>query len=179
MARLDLGGLRDLWYRIDDIFARLTEAAGSIALSGTSLVLSAVSGGTLSTVDLNGTFATDAEAGHSLSWNSPNLTLNSVNGGSLGSVNLNTGLATDAEAAHALSLSNSSLVLKSVSGQTLSTVSLETLIDNAVSSGTSGLLHVSTADALYGRALSWNSTTKTLSLISRDGTTISSVILPV
>lgn len=80
MARLDLGGLRDLWYRIDDIFARITEAAGSIALSGTSLVLSSVAGGTLSTVDLDGTFATDAEAAHSLEASGFKLTLKSVTG---------------------------------------------------------------------------------------------------
>lgn len=178
MARLDLGGLRDLWYRIDDIFARLTEAAGSLALSGTSLVLSAVSGGTLSTVDLNGTFATDAEAGHGLSWNSPNLTLNSVNGGSLGSVNLGTGLATDAEAAHALSLSNSSLVLRSVSGATLSTVSLSTLLSQAVSSGiaNSGLISANTANDRFGHSLYLNG--KKLSLISYDGTALSTVTLP-
>lgn len=140
MARLDLGGLRDLWYRIDDIFARLTEAA------------------------------------HSFTWSGTTLTLNSAAGGALDSVDLNSGLASDAEAAHSLSLSNSSLVLKSVSGATLSTVSLSTLINNAVSSGTSGLMHTSTANDRFGHSLSLSG--KRLSLISYDGTEISHVTLP-
>lgn len=140
MARLDLGGLRDLWYRIDDIFARLTEA------------------------------------GRSFSWSGTTLTLNSAAGGALDSVDLNSGLASDAEAAHSLSLSNSSLVLKSVSGATLSTVSLSTLINNAVSSGTSGLMHTSTANDRFGHSLSLNG--KRLALISYDGTEISHVDLP-
>lgn len=140
MARLDLGGLRDLWYRIDDIFARLTEA------------------------------------GRSFSWSGTTLTLNSAAGGALDSVDLNSGLASDAEAAHSLSLSDSSLVLKSVSGATLSTVSLSTLINNAVSSGTSGLMHTSTANDRFGRSLRLDG--KRLSLISYDGTEISHVDLP-
>lgn len=140
MARLDLGGLRDLWYRIDDIFARLTEAA------------------------------------HSLSWNGTTLTLNAAAGNQLSSVNLDSGLASDAEAAHSLSLSDSSLVLKSVSGATLATVSLSTLINNAVSSGTSGLMPTSTANARFGRSLRLKG--KRLSLISYDGTEISHVDLP-
>lgn len=140
MARLDLGGLRDLWYRIDDIFARLTEAA------------------------------------HSFTWSGTTLTLNSAAGGALDSVDLNSGLASDAEAAHSLSLSNSSLVLKSVSGATLSTVSLSTLINNAVSSGTSGLMHTSTANDRFGCRLYLNG--KSLSLISYDGTILSTVTLP-
>lgn len=140
MARLDLGGLRDLWYRIDDIFARLTEAA------------------------------------HSLSWNGTTLTLNAAAGNQLSSVNLDSGLASDAEAAHSVSLSDSSLVLKSVSGATLSTVSLSTLINDAVSSGTSGLMHTSTANDRFGHSLRLSG--KRLSLISYDGTEISHVDLP-
>lgn len=144
MARLDLGGLRDLWYRIDDIFCRLSEAIGSISFSGTTL-----------------------------SWSR-------ANGAAAGSVNLDGVFATDAQAAHSLSLSNSSLVLKSVSGATLSTVSLSTLINNAVSSGvssgTSGLMHTSTANDRFGRSLSLKG--KRLALISYDGTEISHVDLP-
>lgn len=140
MARLDLGGLRDLWYRIDDIFCRLSEAIGSISFSGTTL-----------------------------SWSR-------ANGAAAGSVNLDGVFATDAQAAHSLSLSNSSLVLKSVSGATLSTVSLSTLINNAVSSGTSGLMHTGTANDRFGHSLSLNG--KRLSLISYDGTEISHVTLP-
>ena len=140
MARLDLGGLRDLWYRIDDIFCRLSEAIGSISFSGTTL-----------------------------SWSR-------ANGAAAGSVNLDSVFATDAQAAHGLSLSNSSLVLRSVSGATLSTVSLSTLINNAVSNGTQGLMHTSTANDRFGRRLYLNG--KSLSLISYDGTVLSTVTLP-
>lgn len=61
MAYLDTRGLNDLWARIGAVFARLTQAAGSLALSGTSLILTSCAGGQLSSVDLNGTFATDQE----------------------------------------------------------------------------------------------------------------------
>ena len=142
MARLDLGGLRDLWYRIDDIFARLTEAIGSISFSGTTL-----------------------------SWNY-------ASGASAGSVNLDNTFATDAQAAHSLSLAESSLVLKSVSGATLSTVSLSTLLSQAVSSGIagSGLISANTANDRFGSSLYLNG--KSLSLISYDGTVLSTVTLP-
>lgn len=142
MARLDLGGLRDLWYRIDDIFARLTEAA------------------------------------HSLSWDGTTLTMNAAAGNQLSSVNLDSGLATDAQAAHSLSLAQSSLVLKSVSGDTLSTVSLSTLLSQAVSSGIagSGLISANTANDRFGHSLYLNG--KSLSLISYDGTILSTVTLP-
>lgn len=140
MARLDLGGLRDLWYRIDDIFARLSEAIGTITFSGTTL-----------------------------SWAR-------ANGASAGSINLDSVFATDAQAAHSLSLAQSSLVLRSVSGATLATVSLSTLINDAVSNGTQGLMHTSTANDRFGHSLYLNG--KKLSLISYDGTALSTVTLP-
>ena len=58
MAYLDTRGLGDLWARIDAIFARMTVAAGSLALSGTSLILRSISGADLSSFDLAQTFAT-------------------------------------------------------------------------------------------------------------------------
>lgn len=67
MAYLDSRGLGDLWERIGAIFARLTQAAGSLSLSGTSLILTSVSGGQLSSVDLNTTFATDQEVQQAIS----------------------------------------------------------------------------------------------------------------
>lgn len=176
MARLDLGGLRDLWYRIDDIFCRLSEAIGSISFSGTTLSWRRANGAAAGSVNLDSVFATDAQAAHSFTWSGTTLTLNSVAGGALGSVNLNSGLASDSEAAHSLSLSNSSLVLESVSGATLATVSLSTLINNAVSSSTSGLMHTGTANDRFGSSLSLNG--KRLSLISYDGTILSTVTLP-
>lgn len=80
MARLDLGGLRDLWYRIDDIFARLTEAGGSFTWSSPNLTLNSVAGGTLDTVNLGNGLAEDTEAAHSLEASGFKLTLKSVAG---------------------------------------------------------------------------------------------------
>lgn len=177
MARLDLGGLRDLWYRIDDIFARLTEAAGSIALSGTSLVLSAVSGGTLSTIDLDGTFATDAEAGHSLALDANTLRLRNVGGTNLSSINLANQFATRDNAASKLKLSDSSLILESVNGDTRSTVNLSNLLSQAVNSGIagSGLITLATADDRY--VASVRASGNTLYFLSKDGTTLSTVTI--
>lgn len=88
MARLDLGGLRDLWYRIDDIFARLTEAGRSFSWSGTTLTLNSAAGGALDSVDLNSGLASDAEAAHSLSLENSSLVLKSVSGATLSTVSL-------------------------------------------------------------------------------------------
>lgn len=173
MARLDLGGLRDLWYRIDDIFARLTEAAGSISWSSPTLTLHSVAGGSLGSVNLNDGLATDAEAGHSLSFNSGNgnVTLKNVNGGGLSSVDLDTRYATRGQAAHTLSRDGNTLYLNDVDGGTNSTVTLPAVPD------VSGFIHASTANARYGHSLYYNSSTKQLSLISYDGTALSTVTL--
>lgn len=90
MTRLDLSGLRDLWYRIDDIFARLTEAVGSISWSSPTLSWTMASGGGGSSVDLSDGLATEAEAGHSLSISGRTITLKNVNGGTLNSVTVPT-----------------------------------------------------------------------------------------
>lgn len=124
MSRLDLGGLKDLWYRIDDVFARRAAAAGALVLNGTSIILSTISGAVLATIDLGSVFATRGQAGSTLSWSSPNLTLNDVDGSSQGSVNLGNGLATDAEAGHSLSISDRTITLKNVSGNTLNSVTV-------------------------------------------------------
>ena len=62
MTRLDLSGLRDLWYRIDDIFARLSEAIGSITFSGTTLSWYLANGAFSNSIDLDTVFAKDTEA---------------------------------------------------------------------------------------------------------------------
>lgn len=59
MARLDMTGVTDLWNRIGDVFARKAEAAKSLVLNGTSLVLNAADGNQLSSVGLSSTFATN------------------------------------------------------------------------------------------------------------------------
>lgn len=149
MARLDLGGLRDLWYRIDDIFARLTEAIGSISFSGTTLSWNYASGASAGSVDLNNTFATDAELA--------------------------------SRAGHSLGASGMTIILYNGNGSQISSASIATAInsaiDSAVSSGTSGLLSVSTADDRYGASLYYNSSSKQLQLVSRDGTALSTVTL--
>lgn len=61
MSYLDNVGLQSLWGRTGEVFARKTEAAGSMSLSGTTLYLVAVSGGTLTSINLGSTFATDQE----------------------------------------------------------------------------------------------------------------------
>jgi hypothetical protein len=86
MSRFDETAMYQFWNRIGDVFARRLEAAKSLVLSGTSLVLSAVSGQQLASVNLAGTFATNATAGHSLSISGRTITLKNVNGGSLGGV---------------------------------------------------------------------------------------------
>lgn len=88
MSRLDDWGLREFWYRIGDIFARKTEAGGSLSWGGTTLGLVSVAGGSLDSVDLNNGLASDAEAAHSLSNNGATLTLSSVNNTALSTVNL-------------------------------------------------------------------------------------------
>lgn len=88
MARLDLGGLHDLWYRIDDIFCRLSEAIGSISFSGTTLSWSRANGAAAGSVNLDNVFATDAQAAHSLRLNGKSLSLVSCDGTILSTVTL-------------------------------------------------------------------------------------------
>lgn len=86
MARLDLGGMRDLWYRIDDIFCRLSEAIGSISFSGTTLSWSRANGAAAGSVNLDNVFATNAQAAHSLLLNGKRLSLVSCDGTVLSTV---------------------------------------------------------------------------------------------
>lgn len=86
MSRLDTSGMRSLWYRIGDIFARKAHAVGSLSLVGTALNWLNIDGSALGNIDLGGTFATRLQAGHSLSITGRTITLYSVNNTSLGSV---------------------------------------------------------------------------------------------
>ena len=88
MARLDLGGLHDLWYRIDDIFCRLSEAIGSISFSGTTLSWRRADGAVAGSVNLDNVFATNAQAAHSLRLNGKSLSLVSCDGTILSTVTL-------------------------------------------------------------------------------------------
>lgn len=84
MSRLDDWGLRELWYRIGDIFARRNEAGASLSFDGSSLSLNSVSGGYLDSVNLDNGLATDSEAGHSLGIDGRTITLYNVNGSQVG-----------------------------------------------------------------------------------------------
>lgn len=88
MARLDLGGLHDLWYRIDDIFCRLSEAIGSISFSGTTLSWRHANGSSAGSADLGATFATRNQAGSSLRLSGKRLSLISYDGTEISHVNL-------------------------------------------------------------------------------------------
>ena len=124
MTRLDLSGLRDLWYRIDDIFCRLTEAIGSISFSGTTLSWSYASGSPAGSVDLDQTFAKDTEAAGSIVTSGDHsLQLKNVNGSNLGSsVDVYSLLSDDF--ATGLSVSGSTLYIDSGTGGHLDNVTL-------------------------------------------------------
>lgn len=61
MAYLNPRGLDELWDRISSIFGRKTQAAGSQNLNGTTIVLLAIDGNELSSIDLGATFVTKDE----------------------------------------------------------------------------------------------------------------------
>lgn len=74
--RLDWEGVKIIAYEIAKAFASKAEAAGSMALSGTSLNLRSVDGSTeLSSVNLDDGFATDTEAAAANGLTSDNFTL--------------------------------------------------------------------------------------------------------
>lgn len=88
MSWLDDIGLGQLWDRISAIFARKTEAGGSLSWNGTTISLIAVAGGTLDSANLDSGLATDAQAAHSLSLSGSSLVLTSVSGATLATVSL-------------------------------------------------------------------------------------------
>lgn len=126
MAYLNMQGLTSLWNKISEVFARKTKAAASLVLSGTSLVMSAVSGDQLASVDLGGTFATDAEAAHSLSSTDFTLSLKNVNGTQLSSVALTSQAraALDPRYGARLSRDGRTITLVAKDGSTLNSVTV-------------------------------------------------------
>lgn len=87
MSHIDDWGMRDFWYRIGDIFARRTEAVGSLSWNSPNLSYNNVDGGNLGSVDMSN-LATDSEAAHTLSLSSSTLTLKAVDGTTLATINL-------------------------------------------------------------------------------------------
>lgn len=90
MSHIDDWGMREFWYRIGDIFARRTEAGGSLSWDGSNLSLNSVAGGTLDTEDLSDGLATESEAAHTMSLDLANsvLILKSVDNQELARVSL-------------------------------------------------------------------------------------------
>lgn len=171
MARLDLGGLRDLWYRIDDIFARLTEAGGSFTWSSPSLTLNSVAGGTLSTVNLGDGLATDDEAAHSITGDSTahTITLKSVTGTVLGSaVNIATVLNNYFGRKLSWNASTGKLALQGNNGTELDSVTISV-------PSTSGLISLATADDRYFASLRADG--NTVYFLSHDGTTLGTLVI--
>ena len=124
MTRLDLSGLRDLWYRIDDIFARLSEAIGSITFSGTTLSWYFANGTFSDSIDLDTVFAKDTEAaGSMVASGDHSLQLKNVSGSNLGStVDVYTLLSDDFGVG--LSVSGSTLYLDNANGSHLDSAPL-------------------------------------------------------
>jgi hypothetical protein len=116
MSYMDEPGMNAFWDQIDNVFARLSEAVGSARLdNGTTLVLLAVNGNTLQ------------------------------------SINLSDGLAADSEAAGKFEFVNGILIIKAVDDTPLKQIDF---------------------DARYARSLSYDSSTKVLSLKNGNGVTI-------
>lgn len=88
MAWLDDIGLSQLWDRISSVFARKTEAGGSLGWNGSTITLYSVTGGALDSENLDSGLATDGQAAHTLSLENSSLVLRSVSGVTLSTVSL-------------------------------------------------------------------------------------------
>lgn len=125
MSYLDEIGLGQLWQRVDDIFARLTEAVGSMSFnSGTGvLTLFSCAGGELDSEDLDTRYPTKDEAAASLELSGNTLYINDVNGNHntpTGGVNLKTASG----AAFSLGINGKTLYLKDASGNMIQNSSI-------------------------------------------------------
>ena len=93
MSYLDEIGLGQLWQRVDDVFARLTEAAHSMSFSNGVLTLFSCTNGELDSEDLDTRYPTKDEAAASLELSDNTLYINDVSGNHnapTGGVNLKT-----------------------------------------------------------------------------------------
>lgn len=123
MTRLDLSGLRDLWYRIDDIFARLTEAVGSISWNSPTLSWTMASGGSGGSVNLSNGLATDDEAAGSIGVNGTTIYLYNVKGTQIDYGNMESGVRAIAQS-EASSAASSAVSGLSSNAQTANSVSV-------------------------------------------------------
>ena len=93
MSYLDEIGLGQLWQRVDDVFARLTEAAHSMSFSNGVLTLFSCTDGELDSEDLDTRYPTKDEAAASLELSGSTLYINDVSGNHnapTGGINLKT-----------------------------------------------------------------------------------------
>lgn len=93
MSYLDEIGLGQLWQRVDDVFARLTEAAHSMSFSNGVLTLFSCTNGELDSEDLDTRYPTKDEAAASLSVSGNTLYIKDVSGNynaPTGGINLKT-----------------------------------------------------------------------------------------
>ena len=89
MAYLDEDGMTALWNQVDAIFARLTEAGGSITFDGSNLALISCSNAQLGTsIPLANTFAKRNQAVGSLRISGKTLYYDDVNGNNINYVTL-------------------------------------------------------------------------------------------
>lgn len=109
MSYMDEPGMNAFWEQVDAIFARMTAAAGSLVLSGTSLILRSISGADLSSIDLAQTFATKEYAD------------NAASGASGGKISENTA---NGRFGNSLNISGNQLQLLNYNGTVISTITL-------------------------------------------------------
>lgn len=185
MAYLNTRGLQSLWDRIGQIFGRKTQSAGSASMSGTTLYLVAISGNTLSSINLGSTFATDAEAVGSVTFSGTTLTVKNVNGGTIGTIDLDTAFLTDTAAAStyrtqsdadrmygakiSYDTSNDRLTLLTTDDYTRSTTTIPL----------SDYRTVSDANRLYGNKISFDSSNNRLTLLTVNDETRSTTTIPI
>ncbi len=131
MAWLDDIGLGQLWDRISSVFARKTEAGGSLGWDGSNLTLNSVAGGSLGSVDLNNGLATDSQAGHSLGKNGTTITLTAVDNTPLTGVDISSmlsgatsGLVSETSAVGNITISGKTMTLWNAKGQRMKDITL-------------------------------------------------------
>ena len=115
MAYLDEQRLLELWGRIDDCFARIGEAGGSIGLSGTTLTLYSAAGGALSSVDLGSAFPTSQEVTNQIT--------SAVSGATSGLISASTA---NGRFGNSLTISGNVLYLINYNGTAIASVTLPT-----------------------------------------------------
>lgn len=131
MAWLDDIGLGQLWDRISSVFARKTEAGGSLGWDGSNITLYSVTGGVLDSENLDSGLATDSQAGNRLGKNGTTITLTAVDGTSLTGVDISSmlsgatsGLVSETSAIGNITISGKTLTLWNAKGERMKDITL-------------------------------------------------------